>query len=103
MTLTDLIRREFENRAGVQVHSIEPCNSEQLGDGFTISCSPYQAVFETNFFTIIHSIDFEEWIINGWCSVDEFDCTRLSCDVCGSSDVIEVPHMGRNCNRCHPL
>ena len=25
------------------------------------------------------------------------------CDVCGSTDVIEAPHMGRNCNRCHPL
>ena len=25
------------------------------------------------------------------------------CDVCGSDDVIEVPHMGKNCNRCHPL
>ncbi len=25
------------------------------------------------------------------------------CDVCGSTDVIEVPHMGKNCNRCHPL
>ena len=25
------------------------------------------------------------------------------CDVCGSDDVIEAPHMGKNCNRCHPL
>lgn len=25
------------------------------------------------------------------------------CDVCGSDDVIEVPHMGKNYNRCHPL
>ena len=25
------------------------------------------------------------------------------CDVCGSDDIIEVPHMGKNCNRCHPL
>lgn len=25
------------------------------------------------------------------------------CDVCGSDDVIEVTHMGKNCNRCHPL
>jgi hypothetical protein len=28
---------------------------------------------------------------------------QLVCDVCGSTDVIEAPHMGRNCNRCHPL
>ena len=28
---------------------------------------------------------------------------QLVCDVCGSNDVIETPHMGRNCNRCHPL
>jgi hypothetical protein len=28
---------------------------------------------------------------------------HLVCDVCGSTDVIEAPHIGRNCNRCHPL
>jgi hypothetical protein len=28
---------------------------------------------------------------------------QLVCDVCGSNDVIEAPHMGKNCNRCHPL
>jgi len=28
---------------------------------------------------------------------------QLVCDVCGSDDVIEAPHMGRNCNQCHPL
>jgi hypothetical protein len=28
---------------------------------------------------------------------------QQSCDVCGSDDVIEAPHMGRNCNSCHPL
>ena len=28
---------------------------------------------------------------------------QLFCDVCGSNDVIEAPHMGKNCNRCHPL
>jgi len=28
---------------------------------------------------------------------------QLVCDVCGSNDVIEAPHMGRNCNQCNPL
>jgi hypothetical protein len=28
---------------------------------------------------------------------------QLVCDVCGSTDVIEAPHMGRNCLLCHPL
>ena len=28
---------------------------------------------------------------------------QLVCDVCGSNDVIEAPHMGRSCNRCNPL
>ena len=28
---------------------------------------------------------------------------QLPCDVCGSNDVSEAPHMGRNCNRCNPL
>ena len=27
----------------------------------------------------------------------------ISCDVCGSSDIIDAPPMGRNCNRCNPL
>lgn len=27
----------------------------------------------------------------------------LVCDVCGSHDVIEAPHMGRNCNCCNPM
>jgi len=25
------------------------------------------------------------------------------CDVCGSEDIIDAPHMGRNCNWCNPL
>ncbi len=25
------------------------------------------------------------------------------CDVCGSDEIIEAPHMGKNCNRCHPI
>lgn len=25
------------------------------------------------------------------------------CDVCGSNDITEAPHMGRNCNYCNPL
>ncbi len=28
---------------------------------------------------------------------------QLVCDVCGSDDVIEAPHMGKNCNSCNPL
>ena len=28
---------------------------------------------------------------------------QLICDLCGSDDVIEAPHMGRNCNRCNPI
>jgi hypothetical protein len=28
---------------------------------------------------------------------------QLVCDVCGSDDAIEAPHMGRNCNGCNPL
>jgi hypothetical protein len=27
----------------------------------------------------------------------------MACDVCGSMDVVEVIHMGKNCNTCHPL
>jgi transcriptional regulator with XRE-family HTH domain len=30
----------------------------------------------------------------------DMDIEKLTCDVCGSGDVIEVPHMGRNCNWC---
>jgi len=28
---------------------------------------------------------------------------KRTCDVCGSHDLIEAPHMGINCNRCNPL
>ena len=28
---------------------------------------------------------------------------KLRCDVCGSTDISENPHMGRNCNWCNPL
>jgi len=28
---------------------------------------------------------------------------KLTCDVCGSSDIMEAPHMGKNCNNCHNL
>ena len=28
---------------------------------------------------------------------------QLKCDVCGSEDIIEVPHMGINCNDCNPI
>lgn len=28
---------------------------------------------------------------------------KPKCDVCGSTDITEVPHMGVNCNKCHPL
>ena len=31
------------------------------------------------------------------------DCTKPTCDVCGSTDISENPHMGRNCNWCNPL
>lgn len=31
------------------------------------------------------------------------DVIKSVCDVCGSDDIIEAPHMGKNCNRCHPL
>lgn len=34
--------------------------------------------------------------------VKKYDVCRV-CDVCGSSDVIEAPHMGLNCNTCNPL
>jgi hypothetical protein len=35
--------------------------------------------------------------------LQQADVIKLVCDVCGSDDVIEAPHMGKNCNRCHPL
>jgi hypothetical protein len=42
----------------------------------------------------------EGWIIVEGKAVKDTHC---KCDVCGSYDIIEVPHMGINCNRCHPL
>jgi len=36
---------------------------------------------------------------------DKFMAERSvpTCDICGSSDITDVPHMGRNCNNCHPI
>ena len=31
------------------------------------------------------------------------DVIKSVCDVCGSDDIIEAPHMGKNCTRCHPI
>jgi hypothetical protein len=28
---------------------------------------------------------------------------KPTCDVCGSENIIEAPHMGTNCNDCHPI
>lgn len=28
---------------------------------------------------------------------------QLICDVCGSNDIKEYPHMGINCNCCNPI
>lgn len=36
-------------------------------------------------------------------ALQQADVIKSVCDVCGSDDVIEAPHMGKNCNRCHPL
>jgi len=36
---------------------------------------------------------------------DKFMAERFkpTCDVCGSSNITDAPHMGRNCNDCHPV
>lgn len=36
-------------------------------------------------------------------ALDIHDQAKKTCDVCGSTDLTEVPHMGFNCNTCHPL
>jgi len=28
---------------------------------------------------------------------------KKKCDVCGSANLTEAPHMGLNCNTCNPL
>ena len=33
----------------------------------------------------------------------EFLAKRKTCDVCGSEDITEAPHMGLNCNDCNPI
>lgn len=50
-----------------------------------------------------------------WLSMEEFNRikelskkqlqgeNKAQCEVCGSSDVIEGPHMGKNCNNCNPI
>jgi hypothetical protein len=36
-------------------------------------------------------------------SEQELGMPKQVCDVCGSDDITYAPHMGKNCNRCHPL
>ena len=36
-------------------------------------------------------------------SEEELGMPKEVCDVCGSDDITYAPHMGKNCNRCHPL
>jgi cytochrome c5 len=36
-------------------------------------------------------------------ALQQADVIKSVCDVCGSGNIIEAPHMGKNCNRCHPL
>lgn len=36
-------------------------------------------------------------------ALQQADVIKSVCDVCGSDDIIEAPHMGKNCNRYHPL
>jgi len=35
--------------------------------------------------------------------IGEYWMEQPTCDVCGSTDISENPHMGRNCNWCNPL
>ena len=49
-------------------------------------------------------IDYAEKVVKLFATPDVVgQSEQLPCDVCGSNDVIEAPHMGRNCNRCNPL
>lgn len=34
---------------------------------------------------------------------EDLEKKQIKCDVCGSEDIIEAPHMGRNCSDCNPL
>lgn len=51
--------------------------------------------------------DTNEEMVNAYLKkyvvLPQADVIKSVCDVCGSDDVIEAPHMGKNCNRCHPL
>ena len=43
-------------------------------------------------------------ILRARCDFDDYEIGKPDvCDVCGSEDIIDVPHMGRNCNWCNPL
>jgi hypothetical protein len=46
---------------------------------------------------------YEAGVKEGMKQDSEQTATLPPCDVCGSTDVIEAPHMGRNCNFCNPI
>jgi hypothetical protein len=44
-------------------------------------------------------LDFAE----SYCNALKKIQPKPTCDVCGSENLTEAPHMGRNCNDCHPI
>lgn len=61
-----------------------------------------QLGFFCNDINYIVIIEGENSKVKAFCKI--FDIKTIDvCDVCGSSDISEVPHMGKNCNTCHPL
>jgi hypothetical protein len=51
----------------------------------------------------IYTKEYTEWLEKQVLALRQPSVIGSVCDVCGSNDIIEAPHMGKNCNRCHPL
>jgi hypothetical protein len=52
---------------------------------------------------IVRYMEYTEYELKKLRVADVIKNEVAVCDVCGSDDIIEAPHMGRNCNSCNPI
>lgn len=77
--------------------------------GFDFSCVGYKSMEGFRFYghyikiQCVHQLQNLFYCLTGVMLSGSNLARHSPCDVCGSDEVIESPHMGSNCNRCHPI
>lgn len=97
-----ILAHEHEGKTKLQVHEVLYAGDSPVAyetEPFFISGG--------SILDLLHLINeisecYEKPILWGGKKFPAVHITQL-CDICGSSNIIEAPHMGMNCNDCHPL